>query len=272
MVKLDEKIDDALPSHLGSEKKQELLQEVRKELDEPVKIIGAGQSGVGKSTLMRSIFEISEDDSDIPVWLTSSATSAETEEFRSHTIETEEGFKIKFTDGPGLGESIENDKEYRPQWAEQIQDHDLFYWVLDASARGTMSAVQKNLKYLIQETGYDDRMVVVMNKVDQIQLPRDEREKYGGDQWNEEYNLPTDRLEEQIEKRADDIKEKLHSHTGLSKEQMIACSALKRWRNDKVLDKFVEHLPPADRVKMLANRDVNDFTELMSEEAKRKLE
>jgi hypothetical protein len=49
---------------------------------------------------------------------------------------------------------------------------------------------------------------------------------------------------------------------------MIACSALKRWRNDKVLDKFVDQLNPASRVKLLAHRDVNDFTELMDEDVK----
>lgn len=271
MPALSKRIDEALPDTLEGEKKQEFLKEIKKELDEPVSIIGAGQSGVGKSTLLRSIFEINEDDDDIPDWLTSDATSAETDEFRSYTMETEEGFKIRFTDGPGLGEDKQKDKEYLPRWAEEIEEHDLFYWVLDSTSRGTMSAVQDNLEYLLENTDYDNNVVIVMNKVDQIQLPREERSKYGGDQWNEKYNLPTDKLEEQIAKRTEDIQERLHRYNGISRNQMIACSALKRWHNDKVLDKFVEQLSPADRVKMLANRDVNDFTELMDEDAKEEL-
>ena len=272
MATLPERINEALPDALNEKEKREFLEEVREELDEPVKVIGAGQSGVGKSTLLRSIFEINEEEEDIPDWLTTSATSAETEEFRSYTMETEEGFKIQFTDGPGLGESMEKDEEYLPQWAEEIEEHDLFYWVLDSSARGAITSVQRNLDYLLKNTNYDNNIVIVMNKVDQIQLPREKRSKHGGDQWNEKYNLPTDELENQIEKRTEDIQEKLHRYNGISKNQMVACSALKRWHNDEVLDKFVDQLPPADRVKMLAHRDVNDFTELMNEEAKEELD
>jgi len=271
MPKLPERIDEAFPDSLGEAEKQEFLEEIRQELDKPVKIIGAGQCGVGKSTLLRSIFEINEDDEDIPDWLTDSAVSAETREFRSHTMETDDGFKIQFTDGPGLGESISKDEKYLPQWADQIEKHDLFYWVLDASARGAISSVQRNLDYLLNNTDYENNVVIVMNMVDKIQLPRKERSKHGGDQWNKKYNLPTDKLENQIEKRTEDIQDKLHSNTGVSKDQMVACSALKRWHNDKVLDKFIEQLPPADRVKMLAHRDVSDFTELMNDEVKKNM-
>jgi predicted GTPase len=210
MSTFDERVDEALPDSLSEDGKEQFLSEIRSELDEPVKIIGAGQSGVGKSTLLRSIFEINEDDDDVPDWLTTSPTSAETKEFRSYTMETNDGFKIQFTDGPGLGESIDKDKKYLPQWAEEIEDHDLFYWVLDASARGAISSVQRNLEYLLENTNYDGNIVIVLNKVDQIQLDREDRSQYGGDQWNERYNLPTDKLEEQIEKRANDIQDKLH--------------------------------------------------------------
>jgi putative ribosome biogenesis GTPase RsgA len=44
---------DQLP--VNEAKKEELRSEMQADLDKPVRIIGAGQAGVGKSTLLRSI-------------------------------------------------------------------------------------------------------------------------------------------------------------------------------------------------------------------------
>lgn len=248
---------------LSEDMTKKIIQDIEKNLQEPVRIIGAGQSGVGKTTLLRSIFAIEDDQ--IPSSMTTSAISAETKEFSSFRIENKDGFKVEFTDGPGIGESVERDEEIIPQWINKIKRHDLLYWVIDASSRD-LAHIQKNMKKIIDETGYRDRTVVVLNKVDQIMLPREEREKSKRG-WNEEYNVPTPALEEQIEVRTNHIEKKILSYTGIPKDQIVACSALKRWNHHEVLDTLIDQLPAEKRIKLSANRDVEDFRELMSEDA-----
>lgn len=247
---------------LDEEEIEEQKQAIRQDMNESVRLIGAGQTGVGKSTLLRSIFAIEEED--IPEEITTDATSAETQDFNSFQIQTEDGFTVEFTDGPGLGESIEKDEKYIPQWVDEIQKHDLLYWVLDASSRD-ISHIQRNMKTILDETEYRDRIVVVLNKVDQIELERDEQDEHEG--WDEDFNVPTPALEKQIERRTNDIVEKLSRYVGISEDQIVCCSALKRWNHGEVLDTLIENLPPEKRIKVSANRDVEGFTELMSEEA-----
>lgn len=265
-------LDDQLDMDgITDEEKQQFKNRLEDELEKPVKIIVAGQAGVGKSTLLRSIFAIEDNEDEIPQWLTQGPVWAETEEFRSFEIETPEGFKIEFTDGPGLGESKSRDKEIIPKWIENIKEHDLLCWVLDASSRD-IAHIQENIEVITDKANCKDDIIVVLNKVDQIELRREDREM-GKKGWDEEYNLPTDELEELINERTDHIKENLSGYTGISEEQMVACSALKRWNNDIVLDKMVDCLTdPGQRAKILMNRDINRFTELMSEEARQKLE
>jgi predicted GTPase len=262
--RIEEKLTDALKkAGLNEEDINKELQAVKENLDEPVKLIGAGQTGVGKSTLIQSIFAV--EDEDIPDEITTDATQSETQDFKSFEIENEDGFKIRFTDGPGLGESIQKDKERIPKWIDEIQKHDALYWVLDASSRD-IAHIQRNIKNILDETGYRDRVVVVLNKVDQIELEQDDLDE-GKEGWDEEFNVPTPELEEQIERRTDDIIEKLSDYAGISEDQIIPCSALKRWNHGEVLDKLIESLPPEKRIKASANRDVEDFKELMSDEA-----
>jgi predicted GTPase len=246
---------------IDDSQKNEIRSKIQEDLDKPVKIIGAGQSGVGKSTLLRSIFDIKEDD--IPNDITTDPTSAETDEFESFQIENEDGFKIEFTDGPGLGESLSRDEELIPKWIEEIQKNDLLYWVLDASSRD-IAHIQGNMDKILDQTGYRDRIVVVLNKIDQIELEREDRKK-GVEGWNERYNVPSDELEEQIEKRTNDITDKL-SNIGVPKNKIIACSALKRWNHGEVLDKLIDSLPEDKQIKVSANRDVADIRELVSDD------
>jgi len=51
----------------------------------------------------------------------------------------------------------------------------------------------------------------------------------------------------------------------VSKDRIVACSDLKRWNHGKILDLLVASLPEELRYKVSANRDVKDFTELITE-------
>jgi predicted GTPase len=273
-----QRLRDGLAAMGFSAKEQDAkLQTVREDMAVPVKLIGIGQCGVGKTELLRSIFRISEDvleeylrfkgrQEDLDQLVTGSV-KAVTKVFFSFTIKNPEGFRVQFTDGPGLGESGETEMEHMEKWVAEIPKHDLLYWVLDGSSRD-IKHVQENMKYVLDRTGYREKFIVVLNKIDQILLPLD-MELKGVVGWDTDFNRPSKALNQLIEQRMDDLMEKLERCAGITREQMVACSARRRWHHDKVLDKMLEYLPDDLKIKLSRNREVKDHTELMSPRARR---
>ncbi len=262
---------------IPDEEKQKKLDLLAEDLKIPVKIIGIGQTGVGKTELLKSIFKIS--DSDIVEHqhfhgndadysrLETGAVRSVTKSFFSFMIENEEGFRVQFTDGPGLGESTEKEEEYLEEWVKEIPNHDLLYWVLDGSSRD-VAHIQKNMAKILDRTGYRKKLVVVLNKVDQILLSQ-EMEIKGVVGWDLDFNGPSKALRKLIEERTSDIIEKLEEYVEISRDQIVVCSARKRWNHDQVFDKFMEYLPEEKKIKVSRHREIKDHTELMSDLGKK---
>ena len=91
---------------------EKAMRKVREDLKNPVCFIGIGQTRVGKTELLRSIFAIGSNKLEDLRKLKTSATKSETKNFFSFRIESEDGFIVEFTDGPGLGESSELETKY----------------------------------------------------------------------------------------------------------------------------------------------------------------
>jgi predicted GTPase len=255
----------------------EKLEQLKKNMAIPVKIIGIGQTGVGKTELLKSIFRINkanikaseESYKRIIDRLETGAVKSVTKDFYSFIIESDEGLMVQFTDGPGLGETRELEEKYLQMWINEIPKHDMLYWVLDGSSRD-IGHIQENMKMILDKTGYRNKLVVVLNKIDQILLPQ-EMELNGIIGWDTNYNQPTNTLLKYINLRTEDIIEKLTNYVAINREQIVVCSARKRWNHGKVLDKILEYLPENIRIKASLNREVKDPSELMSPEAKKKL-
>lgn len=245
------------------------MRKVSEDLKNPVRFIGIGQTGVGKTELLRSIFAIGSNKLEDLRKLKTSATKSETKNFFSFQVKSKDGFIVEFTDGPGLGESSELETKYLQMWCEEIPKHDLLYWVIDGSSRD-ISHIQKNMTYILDNTGYRNKIVVVLNKVDQIHLDL-EQEAQGIIGWDSDYNVPSDELEALIKERTDDVIKKLSNYASVSKEQMVICSARKRWNHGAVFDKLLKFLPPEKRIKASLNRDVAPPAELMSSRAKQEI-
>jgi predicted GTPase len=266
---------------------QELLKELNlseekrlnleKNMNTPVKIIGIGQAGVGKSELLKSIFRINEKSVvgspteviEIMKRLKTGAVKSVTKDFFSFQIKSEEGFLVQLTDGPGLGESRKTEEKYLKMWIDEIPQHDMLYWVLDGSNRD-IGHIQENMKYILDKTNYRNKLIIVLNKIDQILLPI-EMELKGVVGWDLDYNQPTKSLLNLISERTNDIIEKLVDYVDINKEQIVICSARKRWNHGKVLDKIIEFVPDNIKIKVSKNREVKDATELMSIDAKLKI-
>ncbi len=244
----------------------------------PARIVGIGQTGVGKTELLKSIFRISEDDlsnfRDFKAQreedfyrLKTGATESVTKDFFSFVIRNDEGFRVEFTDGPGLGENAgTKEKEYLQRWEQKIPGHDLLYWVLDGSSRD-IAHFQRNMKRILDATGYRNRLVVVLNKVDQILLPL-ELEERGVIGWDLDFNRPSKALLRLINERVQDVVDKLTGYVEISHDQIVACSARRRWNHGEVLDKFLYFLPENVKIKVSRLREEKDHTELMSRRAR----
>lgn len=248
-------------------RKRAILEE---DLKHPAKLIGIGQTGVGKTTLLRSIFGITSENLERIQDFKTNPVLSETRDFRSFKIRTPEGFSVQFTDGPGLGESKEMDEKYIPKWIEEIPSHDLLYWVLDGASRD-IRHIQENMKKILDATNYRKRIVVVLNKIDNICLSEEDDPNNDGG-WDKDFIYPTRKLEQLIKIRTDDVIKKLSNYVEISEDQMVACSARRRWNHSKVLDKLLKYLPPEKRIKVARNRDVKDFMELMAPEALREIQ
>ena len=259
--------------NISKEQKDKLT----KDLSVPVKIIGIGQTGVGKTELLKSIFKINENSivgtpeevKEILEKLVTGGVKSVTKDFFSFKIKSDEGFLLQLTDGAGLGESQKLKEQYFNDWINEIPKHDMMYWVLDGSNRD-IEHIQENMKNILDKTNYRNKLVVVLNKIDQILLPQ-EMELKGIVGWDTNYNQPTKSLLKLINERTDDIIEKLIDYVDISREQIVVCSARKRWNHGKVLDKIIELLPEELKIKASTNREVKDATELMSNEAKQKI-
>ncbi len=250
--------------------RRDAMDKLARNRDKPVRLIGIGQTGVGKTELLRSIFKISEDDLGILRKLRTDATRSETRRFFSFRISTDYGFQVEFTDGPGLGEELGLQAEHIQAWINEIPKHDLLYWVLDGASRD-ISHIQQNMRIILDATGYRDRFLLVINKVDNIELEEQDRED-GHVGWNEEFNQPTKRLLKQVDRRIGDVIEKFRSYAGVDPKHVVVCSALRRWNHDLLLDKMLELLPPDCRLKLNENRDVKSAKDLMAPDVRRRLE
>ena len=240
-------------------KKKKLIENI----EIPVKFAGIGQAGVRKTELLRSIFRIDGTDRSVISNLKTGLYKATTKDFYSFIIKNEFDLKIQFTDGPGLGEDMRLEEKYIDMWCDEIPRNDILYWVLDGPNRD-IAHIQTTMKTILDRTKFHDRIVIVINKVDQFALSEEARAA-GNASWDEDLNIPTDELEEIISLRSDDIIEKLAGYANVSKDRIVACSALKRWNHGKILDLLVASLPEELRYKVSANRDVKDFTELITE-------
>lgn len=235
--------------------KQIFFKEYEKERSEPLKLIGSGQTGVGKTTLIRSIFRISQNQTP-PETLKVGNIDPVTMKFQTVEI-IKDGFILQLTDGPGLGGTFDEmeEEELIKQWIQEIPKHDLLYWVIDASSRDYYH-VFRNLKRILDETKFYDKTIIIINKVDDIFLF--DEEKSDKKVWITKDNHPAPELQQVIELKVTKISEHFARKLGIQKEQIIPCSALKGYKVGSVFDAMVKLVPKEKRIKMYKGVEIKE--------------
>jgi predicted GTPase len=218
----------------------------------PVKIVGLGRSGVGKTLLLYKIFRNTAGDN-IQALQDLEQLNDKEDKNKFRVAQVGVGTiapypilinlgnsKIEFTDIVGFGGVDLSDKTNLPLCRKIIDDSDLIYYVFNGSEKDYgvddtyfMSPLFKDLpQSQIKKT------LIVMNKIDKISIT-DNR----GDEiqtWNAITNSPTDECLKIVEEKVK--KEVLHvvKKYKINEDQIIYCSAIKNYNLSLLAKKFFD--------------------------------
>ncbi|HEK1721215.1 MULTISPECIES: GTPase family protein [Morganellaceae] len=132
-----------------------------------------GKTGAGKSSLINALFQSSLSPVSNVLGCTRQAQRFSMT-MNNHTL--------TFVDLPGVGESLECDKEYHQLYRNLLPELDLIIWVLKADDRA-WSSDEQCYRFLTDQCGYEpSRFLFVLNQADKIEPCR---------QWNEQYHQPS---------------------------------------------------------------------------------
>lgn len=223
--------NSVLKEIVGEDKLNELQRKVTSEKDtKPPKVAVIGKAGVGKSTTINNLFNAQNVTSHVLVG---------TKNVHRKVFDLEGGGKLDILDFPGLGVDLEEDIIYEEMYIRELPEADVILYVIQANERILREdqriiedVVLRSLHNVIKgdKSNLQKKIVIGLNKVDEI----------GPGTWDRSINQPNDEQGESIEKRCDDIVEKLTSVLPISKKQIVYYSAEQRFRLLDLLNAIIQ--------------------------------
>jgi hypothetical protein len=240
---------EKLKEILGEKDFRKLVESMNAERARPPKLAVIGKSGVGKSTTINALFNLTEKVSHV-----GAGTLVEAE----REVVLPNGVPLTIVDMPGLGEDLDRDREYKSIYSRVLPSSDIVLYVIQSDLKA-LSMDQRILREIVSPIMRDfkDRLVIGLNQVDRI----------GPGNWNEKFNWPSPEQEESIDRRCKDIRNKLKREVRISADQIEYYSAIKRYRLFELLAAIIRasgkvgwKLPvdPADPIE-LADPSVQDL-------------
>lgn len=223
--------------NVSDDDKQELVAKIEEEITKkPFNVAVIGQGGVGKTSMMQTVFGIENG----RIRAVQEGTLVE------KTYDFFKGFSLKVTDFPGLNNDLKKDKDiYIPLYKEKLPKNDLIMYVMDINkAIGDDIQILKDIVIPIcKESGNSKNIIIVLNKIDMIGQAYPEYHTDKKLHWDIVNNVPTNILFQLIQYRVEQIKEKFKEHGILEEIDSIRIpdiSAIYAYNQYKVIDAIIE--------------------------------
>lgn len=207
-------------------RKDALKKRIREKIDElrnyQPKVGVFGVTGVGKSSLCNALFGSEA--------AKVSDVAACTREPQKLFIGGEKGQGgIYLIDVPGVGETIERNKEYFELYQSLMSELDLVIWVIKADDRAYAVAEQAYKEILLPHADKCPTLFVI-NQVDKLNPIKE---------WDSINNQPSEKQQQNINTKILEISNAF----GISARQIEVCSAEEKYHLIDVMDKIVDILP-----------------------------
>lgn len=192
-----------------SQQKEEVMDLLSKEIRErPFKVAIIGQSGVGKTSTIQSVFGVQSSTSN-----SIRAVAEGTKDVEEKIYDIEDGFSLSIADMPGLKNDIlKDEKVYIPLYKEILPGCDLIVYLIDAHAKELgvdIKILRDTVIPICQEAGNTKNIIIAINKIDAIGESFPEYLTNKEYHWNRRENKPTETLAKLIEERLNDIYRRL---------------------------------------------------------------
>lgn len=249
---------------LSPKQRKKFLEELQKRLEPTAVIVVIGTAGVGKTSTINAIFGV-----DWAVGVGKRGTTS----MQEKVFEIDSVRRMKIIDLPGMGDSIERDKETAEIYKKILPTADVVLYILQADDRA-FSDVEYTIKeYVLPNITDPSKLVVGINKVDQLGIGTDE-DIY----WDEDFNFPSPAQMEYIEKKSYQTAKYIAKATGIrilwftkkmiNKKRIVAYSAAKRYNLGELIRVICD--AAGDNSYKIPVKPA-DPLELMSESAKQAL-
>ncbi|MFZ1568600.1 MAG: GTPase [Thiolinea sp.] len=223
---------------IGYEKLNPLLNatELRKAIENKVKElrdytpkVGVfGVTGVGKSSLCNALFgKEAAAVSDV-----AACTRQPSEIFIGS-----DGVGIRLIDVPGVGETIERDKEYFELYKSLLPELDLVLWVIKADDRA-YAVAEKAYKEILKPDMKRCPVLFVINQVDKLNPLRD---------WDEAHNVPGVEKQKNIDAKILEVSKAFD----VSANYIEPVSVAEKYNLAQLVDKIIEVLPNEKKYSVL---------------------
>ncbi|WP_275555743.1 YfjP family GTPase [Mixta sp. Marseille-Q2659] len=220
-----------LKSETNRKKIKELVEKKAREIRGYTPRVGVfGVTGVGKSSLCNALF--GKDLAKV------SDVAACTREAQEMTISSNENGSggIVLIDVPGVGETIDRDKEYFELYKELSPTLDLVIWVIKADDRA-YAVAEKAYKEILEPNKEKCPVLFVVNQVDNVAPIFDYAT--GIPFWDMQENKPLAEQEANINKKVTEI-----SHAfDISTRYIQTASVTRKFNIVETMEKIIEILP-----------------------------
>ncbi|QLQ96904.1 GTPase family protein [Providencia alcalifaciens] len=213
-----------------------------------------GKTGSGKSSLINALFQS-------PLSPVSNVSGCTRHAQRFNL--TMNNHTMTFVDLPGVGESLERDREYHQLYRNLLPELDFIIWVLKADDRA-WSSDEQCYRFLTKQCGYQsNRFLFVLNQADKIEPCR---------QWDEHNHQPSSEQVANLKLKQQAVITAFKPH-----HPVITVSAVENYQLTELAEQLIQALPAqassgvarqlntSYRTQSVENTARNDFGQCVSD-------